>query len=146
ETYAFLLVLPLVALLGTFARERSGRIDNALNLSQAYRGTALLLGELLTAGDEYTGDHSRRVVVFSQEVGRRMGLNERELRDLECAALLHDVGKLAVPKDILNKPGPLTPEEFAVMKRHVLEGQLMLDRIGGALGDAGHVVRTHHEH
>jgi len=145
ETYTFLLVLPLVALLALFAQERTGRIENALSLSRAYRGTALLLGELLTAGDAYTGDHSRRVVVLSQDVGRQLGLNEGELRDLEFAALLHDVGKLAIPKEILNKPGPLTSDEFDVMKRHVEEGQLMLDRIGGVLGDAGNVVRTHHE-
>jgi HD-GYP domain-containing protein (c-di-GMP phosphodiesterase class II) len=143
--YGFLLVLPMVGLLAIFAQERMGRMENALTLSRAYRGTALLLGELLTAGDAYTGDHSRTVVVLSQTVGRRLGLDERALRDLEFAALLHDVGKLAVPKEILNKPGPLTPDEFEVMKRHVEEGQLMLEKIGGVMGDAGHVVRTHHE-
>jgi HD-GYP domain-containing protein (c-di-GMP phosphodiesterase class II) len=144
--YRFLLVLPLVGPLAVFARERVARIENAVSLSGAYRGTALLLGDLLSAGDAYTGDHSRKVVVLAQSVGRLMELDERALRDLEFAALLHDVGKLAVPKEILNKPGPLTAAESELMKRHVVEGQLMLEQVGGALGDAGMVVRTHHEH
>jgi HD-GYP domain-containing protein (c-di-GMP phosphodiesterase class II) len=144
--YRFLLVLPLVGPLAVFARERVARIENAVSLSGAYRGTALLLGDLLSAGDAYTGDHSRKVVVLAQNVGRLMELDERALRDLEFAALLHDVGKLAVPKQILNKPGPLTAAEAELMKRHVVEGQLMLEQVGGALGDAGTVVRTHHEH
>ncbi len=144
-SYAFLLVLPLVGLLGIFARERRARIENALSLSSAYRGTALLLGELLSTSDEYTGDHSRSVVTLSIEVAENLGLNERLRQDVELGALLHDVGKITVPKSILHKPGPLSTEEFEVMKQHVINGQAMLEKVGGTLGDAGYVVRTHHE-
>lgn len=143
--YVFLLVLPVVGLLGYFARERQARINNALSLSSAYRGTALLLGELLSASDEYTGDHSRSVVTLSMDVAEGLRLDDRLRRDVELGALLHDVGKITVPKAILHKPGPLTTEEFDVMKQHVINGQAMLDKVGGTLGEAGYVVRTHHE-
>ena len=59
--------------------------------------------------------------------------------------MLHDVGKIAIPKEILNKPAKLTDEEFAVMKTHTIEGQFMLDRVGGLLGRVGEIVRACHE-
>jgi HD-GYP domain-containing protein (c-di-GMP phosphodiesterase class II) len=65
---------------------------------------------------------------------------------VEFGALLHDIGKIAVPAEIINKPGPLDDDEWAVMKLHTLEGQHMLDRVGGVLGEVGRVVRSSHEH
>ena len=137
--------LPLAALLRVFASERRDRIDQALELSQAYRGTAMLLGDMVETDDAYTGSHSRDVVELAVEVGRRMGLGANALRDLEFGALLHDVGKIAVPKEIINKPGKLTPEEWEVMKQHTVEGQRMLQNIGGVLGRVGVIVRASHE-
>ncbi len=145
QQWAFLLVLPLLGLLAMFAREREARIENALTLSKAYRGTAHLLGEVLSTTDEYTGKHSRSVVVFSHQVGQAMGLGERDLRDIEFAALLHDVGKMSIPNKLLNKPGSLDEGEWAVMKTHTTAGEQMLTGIGGALADVGRVVRSHHE-
>jgi hypothetical protein len=110
-----LLELPLMGLLGLFARERSWRIDQALELSSAYRGTALLLGDVVEFDHEYTGSHSREVVELAVAVGERLRLAGAQLRTLEFAALLHDVGKIAVPKAIINKPGPLDDEEWAIM-------------------------------
>jgi putative nucleotidyltransferase with HDIG domain len=95
--------------------------------------------------DNYTGSHSRSVVEIALEVGQRLGLRDEELRDLEFAALLHDVGKIAIPKAIINKPGTLDPDEWRVVKTHTLEGQRMLDRVGGFMGDVGRIVRSHHE-
>ena len=63
----------------------------------------------------------------------------------EFAALLHDVGKIAIPKEIINKPGKLDPEEWVLVKTHTLEGQKMLDRVGGFMHDVGLIVRSHHE-
>lgn len=145
EQWAFLLVLPLIGLIAIFAREREARIENAFALSSAYRGTAHLLGEVLSTAHEYTGSHSRSVVVLAHQVGEAMGLDEGTLREIEFGALLHDVGKLAVPNEILNKPGALTEEEWDVMRRHTREGEQMLTRIGGVLAEAGTVVRSHHE-
>ncbi len=137
--------LPLAGLLRVFANERRSRIDHALELSRAYRGTAMLLGDVVESDDAYTGSHSRDVVELAVEVGRRMRLDEDTLRDLEFAALLHDVGKIAVPKEIINKPGKLTAGEWDIMKRHTIDGQRMLENVGGALADVGAIVRASHE-
>jgi HD-GYP domain-containing protein (c-di-GMP phosphodiesterase class II) len=143
--YGVVLALPLVALLSVFARERRVRIDHELELRDAYRGTAFLLGDVVEADDEYTGIHSRDVVDLTLKVADELGLGARERRDAEFAALLHDVGKVRVPNAIINKPGPLTPEERAVMERHTVEGERLLLRVGGLLGEIGRVVRACHE-
>ena len=122
-----------------------GRIENALALGDAYRGTAHLLGELLSSSHEYTGAHSRSVVILAHEVGEAMGVPENVLREIEFGALLHDVGKMAVPNEILNKPSSLTEDEWAQMRRHTAEGERMLARIGGVLAEVGTVIRSHHE-
>jgi HD-GYP domain-containing protein (c-di-GMP phosphodiesterase class II) len=142
---AFLLVLPLAGLLRTFARERRSRVDHALELSHAYRGTALLLGDVVEADDAYTGSHSRDVVSLSIAVAEELGLDPRGRRDTEFVALLHDVGKIRIPNEIINKPGPLTPEERAIVETHTVVGEEMLDRVGGVLGNVGHLVRSCHE-
>jgi putative nucleotidyltransferase with HDIG domain len=139
-------VLPLMGLFAFFARERRERIDNALALSHAYRGTALLMSDLLEADDAYTGgEHSHGVVALALAVGDALGLDARDRRTLEFAALLHDIGKIRVPDEILNKPGKLTDAEFEVIKRHPIDGQEMLERVGGVLAEVGIIVRHHHE-
>jgi putative nucleotidyltransferase with HDIG domain len=143
---AFLLVLPLVGLLALFARERETRIDHALELGHAYRGTALLLGDVIEADDSYTGSHSRDVVELTLAVAAQLGLDAAARREAELTALLHDVGKIRIPTEIINKPGALTPEERAIVETHTIEGERMLEQVGGLLGDVGKVVRSHHEH
>jgi HD-GYP domain-containing protein (c-di-GMP phosphodiesterase class II) len=142
---ALTFVLPLVGLLVVFARERQVRIDHALELSHAYRGTALLLGDVVEADDAYTGLHSRDVVSLVLDVCDSLGVSGRERRDAEFAALLHDVGKIKIPAGIINKPGKLTDEEFAVIKTHTIEGEKLLSQVGGLLGNVGHIVRSCHE-
>jgi HD-GYP domain-containing protein (c-di-GMP phosphodiesterase class II) len=137
--------LPLIGLLAYFARERKARIDNALELSGAYRGTAFLLGDVVEADDAYTGSHSRDVVTLVLDVSDRMGLGPRERRDAEFAALLHDVGKIRIPGEIINKPGKLTDEERAVIETHTVEGEKLLSKVGGILGNVGRIVRSCHE-
>jgi HD-GYP domain-containing protein (c-di-GMP phosphodiesterase class II) len=137
--------LPLIGLLAYFARERQVRIDHALELSHAYRGTAMLLGDVVEADDAYTGSHSRDVVTLVVEVADRLGLDVRERRDAEFAALLHDIGKIKVPGDIINKPGKLTDEEWEIMKMHTIEGERLLSQVGGILGNVGRIVRSCHE-
>ena len=144
--YAFAGLLPLLGLIAVFAREREARVENAVTLSAAYRGTAHLLGELLSNSHEYTGSHSRSVVVLAHQVGEAMELDEATLREIEFGALLHDVGKMAIPVEIINKPAKLSDEEMELMRTHTLEGAQMLEKIGGVLGEAGEVVRSHHEH
>jgi putative nucleotidyltransferase with HDIG domain len=145
QPYAYLLVLPLGVLLAVFARERSERIDNAIELSAAYRGTALLLGDVLTNEDEYTGVHSQSVVEIALEIADELGVDGEQRRLVEFGAMLHDIGKITTPDDILNKPGPLDDEEWDVMRDHTVAGQRLLDRVGGTLHDVGLVVRSSHE-
>ena len=145
QPYAALLVLPLVALFGLFAREREARIDGAIELSQAYKGTALLLGDVIEADDQYTGDHTRDVVELTLHVADALNVDDETRRGAEFGALLHDVGKIRIPNAIINKPGPLDDAEWAVMKTHTIEGQRMLERVGGVLTRIGVVVRASHE-
>ncbi|HEV3002405.1 MAG TPA: HD-GYP domain-containing protein [Solirubrobacteraceae bacterium] len=143
---ALVLGTPLLAVIAALAHERERRIEHALALSDAYRGSAILMGEMLEADDPYTGgEHSKGVVALALAVGRRLELDARDQRNLEFGALLHDIGKLKVPDELLNKPGPLTPAEWDVMRRHPVDGQEMLERIGGVLADVGLTVRSHHE-
>jgi HD-GYP domain-containing protein (c-di-GMP phosphodiesterase class II) len=140
------LVLPLVGLLRYFSHERQRRIDNALELSDAYRGTAFLLGDVVEADDAYTGSHSRHVVDLVLSVADELQLGASDRRDAEFVALLHDVGKIRIPGSIINKPGPLDAEERALMETHTIEGEQMLERVGGMLGHVGRIVRSCHEH
>jgi HD-GYP domain-containing protein (c-di-GMP phosphodiesterase class II) len=142
---ALTFVLPLIGLLVVFARERQVRIDHALELSHAYRGTALLLGDVVEADDAYTGLHSRDVVELVLDVCDKLEVGGRERRDAEFAALLHDVGKIKIPAEIINKPGKLTDEEFELIKTHTIEGEKLLAQVGGLLGDVGRIVRSCHE-
>jgi HD-GYP domain-containing protein (c-di-GMP phosphodiesterase class II) len=143
--YGFVLALPLILLLSVFARERKLHIDHALELSAAYRGTAFLLGDVVEADDAYTGSHSREVVDLAMAVADELELGAQERRDAEFVALLHDVGKVRIPNEIINKPGPLTPEERAIMNMHTVEGERMLEKVGGLLGQVGALVRSCHE-
>jgi HD-GYP domain-containing protein (c-di-GMP phosphodiesterase class II) len=143
--WALLLMLPVLLLFATFARERQHRIDNTLELSTAYRGTAMLLGDVIEADDEYTGSHSRDVVDLVVNVADKLGLEPRARQRAEFAALLHDVGKVKIPAEIINKAGPLDDAEWELMKTHTLVGEQLLERIGGLLGDVGRIVRSCHE-
>ena len=145
QPFAIVLALPLLALLAEFAHERRARIDHALELSNAYRGTALLLGDVVEADDAYTGSHSRDVVSLVLAVCDGLGLNARERRDAEFAALLHDVGKIKIPSEIINKPARLDDDERALIETHTVEGERMLMQVGGILANVGRVVRSCHE-
>jgi HD-GYP domain-containing protein (c-di-GMP phosphodiesterase class II) len=79
------------------------------------------------------------------QVGERLALSPEQLRNLEFGALLHDVGKIAIPKEIINKPGKLGPDEWLLVKTHTTEGQALLDRVGGFMSEVGRIVRSHHE-
>jgi putative nucleotidyltransferase with HDIG domain len=140
-----LLVLPLAALMLVFARERAAHVDHVIELGRAYRGTALVLGNVVEADDEYTGMHCQEVVELAVEVADEMGLDAAGRRNVEFGALLHDVGKIAIPKEIINKPGPLDDDEWALMKTHTIEGQKLLDQVGGFMREVGLIVRASHE-
>jgi putative nucleotidyltransferase with HDIG domain len=128
-----------------FSKERRARLEQLIELNDAYRGTALLLGDVVEADDTYTGAHCKDVVRLALDVARELQLDLDEQRTVEFGALLHDVGKIAVPKAIVNKPGKLDPHEWEIIKTHTVEGQRMLERVGGFMGNVGQIVRSHHE-
>jgi putative nucleotidyltransferase with HDIG domain len=145
EPLSVLAIVPLLWLLQVFSVERRDRIAAALELNQAYRGTVMVLSDVVEAEDNYTASHCRSVVELAAAVAEELGLPQRTRQELEIAALLHDVGKIAIPNEILNKPSKLTDEEFALMKTHTVEGQALLNRVGGRLARVGEVVRSCHE-
>jgi HD-GYP domain-containing protein (c-di-GMP phosphodiesterase class II) len=145
EPAAVALAWPLFLLLAVFARERDDRLASLLELSDAYRGTARVLGEVVEHDDAYTGLHLRGVAELAVEVAADLSLDGKRLRLVEFGALLHDVGKIAIAKEIINKPGPLNGPEWQVIRTHTIEGQRMLANIGGFMRDVGEVVRSSHE-
>jgi HD-GYP domain-containing protein (c-di-GMP phosphodiesterase class II) len=138
-------IAPLVWLLDNFSKDRAARYAAALELNRAYRGTVMLLSDVLEFEDEYTAQHSRSVVDLVNAVADELGIAPDARQELEFAAMLHDVGKISIPKEILHKPAALTDREFEIIKHHTIEGQFMLDRVGGLLGRVGEVVRSCHE-
>jgi putative nucleotidyltransferase with HDIG domain len=142
---AVLALVPLLGLLALFGHERRRRLEGLLELGSAYRGTALVLGDVVEADDGYTGEHCKSVVALALDVADALKLDAQRRRNLEFGALLHDVGKIAIPKEIINKPGKLDAAEWTVIKTHTVEGQKMLERVGGFMREVGLIVRSHHE-
>jgi HD-GYP domain-containing protein (c-di-GMP phosphodiesterase class II) len=140
-----LVIAPLIWLLRTFSKDREERYAKTLELHRAYRGTVMLLSDVVEFDDNYTAQHSRLVVELVNAVADELRIDLGSRQELEFAAMLHDVGKITIPKEILNKPTALTASEFEVMKTHTIEGQFMLDRVGGLLGRVGEIVRSCHE-
>jgi HD-GYP domain-containing protein (c-di-GMP phosphodiesterase class II) len=140
-----LLSLSPIAMLHLFAHERQQRMDDTIALSTAYRGTALLLGDIVEADDHYTGMHSRDVVNLSLAVASELGLDGAQRRNVEFAALLHDVGKIRIPNEILNKPGALDDSDWEIVEQHPVYGEQMLGLVGGTLANVGEIVRASHE-
>lgn len=99
----------------------------------------------LKSRDEYTAIHSLNVCVLSLTFGRSLGLSIHELEELGLGALLHDIGKMQVPLEILNKPGRLTTEEFEIMKSHPAKGYEMLLQDKTLSPEVLNIVRSHHE-
>lgn len=95
--------------------------------------------------DPSTEGHTRRVATLAVAIGERLGLSEGRLRQLALGGLLHDVGKLSVPNQILNKPGKLTEEEFAEIRRHPGAGRQLLTELGGFPSLVLDLVESHHE-
>lgn len=96
------------------------------------------------ARDAYTAGHSRRVRQLALSIGGELGLGNGELRALGDAALFHDIGKLAIPDEILLKPTSLTDDEWALMRSHSDEGARMVERVG-FVEEAAPAIRHHHE-
>ncbi len=100
--------------------------------------------KLVELRDPYTAGHQARVAKLACEIGKRIGLSQRDLEDLRIAGLLHDIGKVIIPADILNKPGRLNDLEFALVKLHPKTGYDILKEVE-AFSNIANIVLQHHE-
>jgi diguanylate cyclase (GGDEF)-like protein/putative nucleotidyltransferase with HDIG domain len=150
-----LLVLPLVywvyrsyhlylAKLATEKKQVEIEKRNAEEVASLHLRTIESLALAIEAKDHTSHQHLQRVRVFAVAVAKELGFPEEEIEALRAAALLHDIGKLAIPEHIINKPGRLTPEEFEKMKIHALVGAEILQRVAFPYPVAP-IVRSHHE-
>jgi HD-GYP domain-containing protein (c-di-GMP phosphodiesterase class II) len=113
---------------------------------EAYLGARVrALTVRLAAKDASTEEHTRRVATLAVQVGEALGLSASRLRSLAIGGLLHDIGKLSVPDSILQKPGPLTDDEFWVIKQHPERGRELLIELGGFDESVRRLVLDHHE-
>jgi HD-GYP domain-containing protein (c-di-GMP phosphodiesterase class II) len=96
-------------------------------------------------GNPVTWLSNCRTLELAVLVADKLGLDEHERRHIESAARFHDVGKVAIPDEILDKPGPLTNDEWAVVRTHTIRGQELLDKAGGIPSGVGSIVRASHE-
>jgi putative nucleotidyltransferase with HDIG domain len=145
KQWVVLSIAPLFGVLMWLSKERRARLEQLVELGDAYRGTALLLGDVVEADDTYTGAHCKDVLNLALDVARELRLDANGRLKVEFGALLHDIGKIAVPKAIVNKPGELSEDEWEIIRAHTVEGQRMLERVGGVMGEIGQIVRSHHE-
>jgi HD domain len=122
---------------------RAGELIEAEHAFLGARVRALTLR--LAEKDEYTEGHTRRVALRAVLVGEELGLAPNRLRMLATGGLLHDIGKLSVPDEILKKPGPLDEGEFAVIKKHPEWGHRLLGELGGFSEGVRRLVLNHHE-
>jgi hypothetical protein len=122
---------------------RAGELVQAEQAFLGARVRALTLR--LAEKDEYTEGHTRRVALRAVLVGEELGLPPNRLRSLATGGLLHDIGKLSVPDDILKKPGSLDQDEFEVIKRHPEWGHRLLGELGGFSDLVRRLVLDHHE-
>ncbi|HTS29974.1 MAG TPA: diguanylate cyclase [Bryobacteraceae bacterium] len=142
------LVFPTVYLLYHSYRLYLGRLEEEKRhvgeMADLHLRTIQALALAIDARDGTTHDHLCRVQVYVRELARELGVSAEERQALEAAALLHDIGKLAVPEYIISKPGKLTPEEFEKMKVHPIVGAEILDSVQFPYPVVP-IVRAHHE-
>jgi putative nucleotidyltransferase with HDIG domain len=143
-----LLTLPVVYLIYRSYRLYLGKLSDEKRhveeIADLHMRTIEALALAIEAKDQTTHDHLQRVRVYAVEVGKELNVAKDEMEALQAAALLHDIGKLAIPEHIVSKPGRLTPEEFEKMKIHPLVGAEILERVQFPYPVVP-IVRAHHE-
>lgn len=133
--------------LQSFANLCASYIKNSellVSLQELFLGAVNALSETITAKSQWTKGHLDRVTTIAIDLGKEMGLNEKDLKNLELASLLHDIGKIGTYEAILNKPAELTEEEFNLMKLHAGKGAEMLSTIK-QLKEVVPSIKYHHE-
>ena len=143
-----LLIVPIIYLIYRSYRLYLGKLEDEKRhveeMATLHLRTIEALALAIEAKDHTTHDHLQRVRVYAIEVAKELGVSPPEMEALHAAALLHDIGKLAVPEHIISKPGRLTPEEFEKMKIHPVVGAEILERVRFPYPVVP-IVRAHHE-
>jgi putative nucleotidyltransferase with HDIG domain len=113
-------------------------------LRQTYHGVLMILRQFISK-DKYTQNHSYRVSVYAAIIATELGLRSDEVEDIRAAALLHDIGKLDISRDLLHKAAKLTAEEYAEVQTHVDRGVKLLEPVGSSLGRIIPIILAHHD-
>src|SRR6195256_1218859 len=142
------MLLPILFFVYRSYRLYLGRLEDEKKHVEEVAGlhmrTIEALALAIEAKDHNTHAHLQRVRIYAVEVAKKLKLPEEELEAIQAAALLHDIGKLAVPEHIISKPGKLSPEEFEKVKIHPLVGAEILERVNFPYPVVP-IVRAHHE-
>ena len=136
-----------IAFLQSFVNLCASYIKNSElleNIQELFLGTVNALSETITAKSQWTKGHLDRVKKIAADIGKAMGMNKRDLKQLELASLLHDIGKIGTYEAILNKPAGLTEDEFSLIKLHADKGAEMLSTIK-QLREIVPLIKYHHE-
>ncbi|MTI67700.1 MAG: HD-GYP domain-containing protein [Firmicutes bacterium] len=128
-------------LISQFYNERA-RQDK---LTNTYLETVKALVSAIELKDDYTKGHGERVREYSIKIAREIGLSEKEIKRIDISALLHDIGKIGVSEEILNKPDKLTFEEFELIKEHPKFSKTIVENVSG-LNEVSDIIYAHHEH
>lgn len=132
--------------LESLVEARTGQLHAAVKeLERSYDITLQALGDALDLKDRETEGHSRRVTAFTMAIARHMGLPPEQVAMIARGAFLHDIGKMAIPDKILNKPGKLDPDEITIMREHCYKGYQIVKKIP-FLADACDIIYSHQEH
>ena len=119
-------------------------LESARKVKRLTKQIIFALAGAIDAKDAYTNGHSSRVAEYAREIARRMGKDADEIEDIYYAAMLHDVGKIGIPRDIIGKRSQLTEEEFEVIREHTVKGEKILKTIS-ELPRLSIGARWHHE-
>jgi putative nucleotidyltransferase with HDIG domain len=131
--------------LESLVEARTDQLQAALEeLKRSYDITLEVLGEALDYKDRETEGHSKRVTAYTMAIASRMGVPKEQIETIARGAFLHDIGKMAIPDNILNKPGKLTPDEVAIMREHCHLGYKLVRKIP-VLQEAAEIVYSHQE-
>ena len=128
-------------LMGTLYEHRSAQVHE---LRETYDGVLLLLRHFISK-DQYTENHSYRVSVYAARIAARLDLSADRIEDVRAAALLHDIGKLEISRELLYKAARLTKDEFEQVQRHVDRGVDLLESVGGSLRRVLPIILAHHD-